>query len=67
MTSMLQKRDIGTPILNNVFDLQFGSHQSRSHRKCFLVTLADSSLGHSVAFSRVRSHFAVLTFQRLED
>lgn len=47
MTSMLQQRDIGTLILNNAFDLQFGSHQSRSHRKCFLVTLADSSLGHS--------------------
>lgn len=66
MTSMLQQRDIGTLILNNAFDLQFGSHQSRSHRKCFLVTFADSSLGHSVAFGPVRSHFAVLTFQRFE-
>ena len=54
-------------ILNNVFNFQSGNHQSYSYNFCFLVILANGSLGHCIALDSVQRLFSPgLTFQRFE-
>ena len=54
-------------ILNNVFNFQSGNHQSCSYNFCFLVVLANGSLGHCIALDSVQRLFSPgLTFQRFE-
>lgn len=47
------------------FSFQSGSHQSSSHKICFLVIFANIFLEHNVALGPVQGYFAILKFQGL--
>lgn len=46
-------------ILKKVFNFQFGSHQSSNHNNCFLVILANGSLGHKLTQDQSKGNVAL--------
>lgn len=52
-------RKIVNDILKNIFNFQFNSHHCSGHNICFLIVVANSSLGHSVSLGPIQGSLAL--------